>query len=63
MLMLRAIETVIAIGLALLLGHVVETRVKARCLSAGLAGFRWGRLAVTCNVYRPGRAFVRLALV
>jgi len=60
---LRVFETILVMALALLLGHVVETRVKARCLTAGLAGFRLGRLGVTVNVYRPGRALLRLALV
>lgn len=51
------------IVLALALGHVVETTIRCKPLAGGLAVLRFGRLVFQVNVYRPGRAFVRLAAV
>jgi len=60
---LRFFETILTVLLLLLLGYVFETRIKAGWLVGGLAVLRLGRLALAVNVYRPKRAFIRLALV
>uniref|UniRef100_A0A6M3K6W7 Uncharacterized protein n=1 Tax=viral metagenome TaxID=1070528 RepID=A0A6M3K6W7_9ZZZZ len=60
---MRVFRTVLVAILALALGHVVETTIKCKPLAGGLAAVRFGRLALQVNVYRPGRAFVRLAAV
>lgn len=61
MLTFRVLQGLATVAIALALGHVVETTWRCRPLAGGVAAVRFGRFALQVNVYRPGRAFLRLA--